>query len=57
MISVDEARARILANLPTLPAEWVGLTDADGRVLADDIVARRTQPPADLSAIEKEIGL
>lgn len=52
MISVDDARARILANLPTLPAEWVGLTDADGRVLADDIAARRTQPPADLSAMD-----
>jgi molybdopterin molybdotransferase len=36
----------------TLPAEQVPLADADGRVLAEDLKALRTQPPADLSAMD-----
>ncbi|WP_448187406.1 molybdopterin molybdotransferase MoeA [Azospirillum sp. sgz301742] len=45
MISVAEARARILASCPALPAEVVTLTDALGRVLAEPVTARLTQPP------------
>jgi len=45
MISVTEARARILASCRPLPAETVALTDALGRVLADPVTARLTQPP------------
>jgi len=52
MISVEEARARILKDLATLPDEWVSLSDAAGRVLAADIRARLTQPPADVSAMD-----
>lgn len=52
MISVAEARARILAKARLLPAEQVALPDALGRVLADDVVARLTQPPADVSAMD-----
>jgi len=52
MISVDEATARILAAFAPLPAETVSIADALGRVLAEDVVARVTQPPADVSAMD-----
>ncbi len=52
MIPVDEALSRILAPLSPLPAEQVSLTDALGRVLAEDLSARRTQPPRDVSAMD-----
>ncbi|BBK42885.1 molybdopterin molybdenumtransferase MoeA [Allostella vacuolata] len=52
MISVEEARGRILTGLAVLPAEQVVLTDALGRVLAADLVARTTQPPAPVSAMD-----
>ena len=35
-----------------MPAERVPLSDAEGRVLADDLAALRTQPPADVSAMD-----
>lgn len=52
MLSVEEARARILARLTATPAEVVSLAAAFGRVSAEPIVARRTQPPADVSAMD-----
>ncbi|MDE0334701.1 MAG: molybdopterin molybdotransferase MoeA [Defluviicoccus sp.] len=52
MISVDEARERILAALEPMPAEQVGLGAALGRVLAEDVAARRTQPPLAVSAMD-----
>lgn len=52
LIPVAEARARILAMLTPTAAEPVMLANAAGRVLAEDVVARRTQPPADLSAMD-----
>lgn len=52
MISVTEARARILAALSPTAPEWVSLAAAAGRVLAQPVLARRTQPPADLSAMD-----
>jgi len=52
MIPVAEARARILATLKPVPAETVALSEAWNRVLAADVVARRTQPPADVSAMD-----
>ena len=52
MISVTEARSRILAPLRATPAEIVALADAWGRVLAAPVVARLTQPPADVSAMD-----
>ncbi len=52
MISVEEARRRILADLIPLPAEQIGLADAFGRVLAEDLAARRTQPPTAVSAMD-----
>src|SRR6202021_1382489 len=52
MISVEEALARLLAPLEALPAEQVSIADAVGRVLAEDVAARRTQPPFAVSAME-----
>jgi molybdopterin molybdotransferase len=52
MISVEQARARILASLQALPAEIVPLPEAAHRVLAAPVVARLTQPPADVSAMD-----
>src|SRR2546430_2501202 len=52
MISVEEALARLLAPLEALPAEQVSISDAVGRVLAEDVTARRTQPPFAVSAMD-----
>jgi molybdopterin molybdotransferase len=52
MISVDEARARILHMLPAPAAETVALSAGLGRVLAQPVRARLTQPPADVSAMD-----
>ena len=52
MLSVAEALDRITAAFRPLPAETVGLSEALGRVLAEDVVARVTQPPADVSAMD-----
>ena len=52
MIPVEEARARIQAALPVMPAETVGVDHALGRVLAADVVARRTQPPVAVSSMD-----
>ena len=52
MITVDQARARIAADLKPLGTEIVGLGDALGRVLGEDLVARRPQPPFAVSAMD-----
>lgn len=52
LLPVEEARARILAMLHTTSVESVPLPEALGRVLAEEAIARRTQPPADLSAMD-----
>lgn len=52
MISVEEAAARITAACALLPAENVSITEAHGRVLAEDATARLTQPPFDASSMD-----
>jgi len=52
LISVDEALARILDGAWPLDEEAVPIDAAAGRVLAADLVARRTQPPFDASAMD-----
>lgn len=52
MISVAEARTRILAKFDTLPAEFIGLDEAAGRVLAKPLIARLDQPAFDVSAMD-----
>jgi molybdopterin molybdotransferase len=52
MISVEDARKRILKAVAVLPAEQAPLARALGRVLAEDVVAQVTQPPAAVSAMD-----
>src|SRR5665213_3146380 len=52
LLPVAEALARVLADAKPLPAEQAELDDALGRVLTEDLKARRTQPPADVSAMD-----
>jgi molybdopterin molybdotransferase len=52
LISVEDARARILAGLRPMPAEVVGLANAWNRVTAEPVRARLTQPPSDVSAMD-----
>ena len=49
---VAEARARIVEAFEPLPGEQVAVSEALGRVLAAPVVARRTQPPVDVSAMD-----
>ena len=52
MIPVAEAVSRITDAFTPLPAESVALNDACGRVLAEDVISRTTQPPFDVSAMD-----
>ncbi len=45
ILEVEEARARILAGLTPLPAETIPITDALGRVTAQDVTAEYDIPP------------
>jgi molybdopterin molybdotransferase len=52
LLPVDEALARVLADARRLDEELAPLAEARGRTLARDLVARRTQPPVDVSAMD-----
>ena len=52
LMPVAEALARVLAGAEPLPAEATALTEVYGCVLAADVAALRTQPPADVSAMD-----
>jgi molybdopterin molybdotransferase len=52
LLPVAEALSRILADAAPLPPEETALDDALGRVLTQDLKALRTQPPADVSAMD-----
>ncbi len=52
LISVEEALARVLDGVTTLPTEEIPIGEAHGRVLAGTLASRRTQPPADLSSMD-----
>ncbi len=53
LMPLDEALARLLENAgPRLAAERVSTFEADGRVLAQDVVSALTVPPRDNSAMD-----
>ena len=52
LISVAQALEHVLAYAAPLAVEQAPLDDADGRVLTEDLKALRTQPPADVSAMD-----
>jgi molybdopterin molybdotransferase len=51
-LPLDDAQARLLALASPLGAEPVPTERCIGRYLAADVAARRTQPAADLSAMD-----
>src|SRR5690349_15981777 len=52
LLPVAEALEKILAGAAPLPVVEMPLSEAQGRVLARDLVAKRTQPPAAVSAMD-----
>ena len=52
MLSVEEARERILSYFATLPVEAIPLVDSLGQVLAEDVVATFDIPPLANSAMD-----
>ncbi len=52
LISLEEARARVLSGVAPLGAVTVPLQDAAGAVLATRVTAYRDQPPQPLSAMD-----
>lgn len=52
LMTVEAARAAMLAEVPPLPAETAPLSRAIGRVLAEDVEAVRDQPPFAASAMD-----
>src|SRR5215470_9882083 len=52
LLSVAEALERVLAQAEPLSSENIPLAQAHGRVLTADLAALRTQPPADVSAMD-----
>ena len=52
LMPVAEALRLVLIDAKPLPVETVPLDRARGRVLAEDMAALRTQPPAPVSAMD-----
>ena len=52
LMPVEEARARILADLRPVGVEDIPLSDAYGRTAAQDVAATINQPPAAVSAMD-----
>ena len=52
LLSLDEARARLVEGVAALPAETVSLDEALDRVLAAPVTAHRDQPPVPMSAMD-----
>jgi len=52
LVSVETARAAMLAPMRPLGLESVDLADAVGRILGEDVQAARPQPPFDASAMD-----
>ena len=51
-LPLEEAQTRLLALAPPLPIERVDVGGALGRYLAAPLVAKRTQPARDMSAMD-----
>ena len=52
LLPITEAQQRLFALSPPVPIEQVPIAAAAGRWAAADVLARRTQPAADLSAMD-----
>lgn len=51
-LELEDAQARLLALLAPTDPETVPVNEGHGRILAEPVIARRSQPPADLSAMD-----
>ena len=51
-LEVDQARSRIMTSASPLPVERVTVREAEGRALAEEVVATATLPPWDNSAMD-----
>jgi molybdopterin molybdotransferase len=52
LLPVDEAIARIIVGIAPVSSEYIALTAAAGRTLAEPLKARRAQPPFDASSMD-----
>jgi molybdopterin molybdotransferase len=52
MLSVEEAKEKIQSLASSLPQEWTSVESAIGRAVVQPVVARRTLPPWDNSAMD-----
>ena len=52
MISYEQALQQLLAAAAALPAEWLPVEQAAGRILASDVVSTQALPPFDNSAMD-----
>lgn len=52
LLPLEQAQARLLALANPLPIEHIAVDEASGYYLAAPLLARRTQPAADLSAMD-----
>jgi molybdopterin molybdotransferase len=52
-MSLDEALSWVLKDMkPLVQTDWVNTFDADGRVLAQDLVSQLQVPPQDNSSMD-----
>ena len=52
MLSVSDALSRVINGFRLIESEYISLSNAHGRVLADDVQARLTQPPVAMSSMD-----
>ena len=52
MLELEEARRRIFEKIAALPSESILLSEADGRILAENIISQIHLPPFDNSAVD-----
>ncbi|HEY3452246.1 MAG TPA: gephyrin-like molybdotransferase Glp [Myxococcales bacterium] len=52
MLTVEEALAEVLSQVPVMPSEKVGILQALGRVLAEEVASPRDLPPYDVSQMD-----
>ena len=52
MIAIGEAQRKVLEEIPVLGTERIHILESLGRVLAEDVQARRDVPAADNSAMD-----
>ena len=52
MLSVSDALSRLVGGFSVLDSEYVSLSNAHGRVLSENVEARLTQPPVNMSSMD-----